>query len=175
MASARAPHGRERMIFAAVGWVITLAAFVLARWSAFALFSRYYWGPVRWEPLIAADSSRIAGISRTDIRCKSPARRDALLDRISAHSRVASGDAALDCDHQNIPGRTAIPAISIRSRWVTRYSGVLCSFRLRCALGARAGQRLLLDGTTPCAQTTAPLRGSKSSAPIREKSIRNAG
>jgi hypothetical protein len=30
----------ERVIFTAVGWVIGFAAFVLARWAAFDLFSR---------------------------------------------------------------------------------------------------------------------------------------
>jgi hypothetical protein len=49
-------------------------------------------------------SCRVAGISRTDVRGKSPARRDALLDRISTRSRVASRDVTVDCDHQDIPG-----------------------------------------------------------------------
>jgi hypothetical protein len=47
---------RERMIFTAIGWVIALAAFVLARWAAFHLFSRGFGllPTLRWEPFIAA-------------------------------------------------------------------------------------------------------------------------
>jgi hypothetical protein len=53
--SARASW-RERIIFTAVGWVIALVAFVLARWAAFDLLSRGLGllPRVRWEPFIAA-------------------------------------------------------------------------------------------------------------------------
>lgn len=53
--SARAAW-RERVIFTAMGWVIAVAAFVLARWAAFDLFSRSLGllPTVRWQPLIAA-------------------------------------------------------------------------------------------------------------------------
>jgi hypothetical protein len=47
---------RERMIFTAVGWVIALAGFVLARWAAFDVFSRSLGRlpTVRREPFITA-------------------------------------------------------------------------------------------------------------------------
>jgi hypothetical protein len=47
---------QERMIFAAVGWVMALAAFVLERWAAFELFSGglALLPGVRWSPFIAA-------------------------------------------------------------------------------------------------------------------------
>jgi hypothetical protein len=96
---------RERMIFTAVGWVIALSAFMLARWAAFDLFSRDLGllPTVRWEAFLAATLAVLLLSGGLTFAANRWLAAMHYWTWISALSGLASGDATVDRDDQDTP------------------------------------------------------------------------